>query len=135
MAVGITFKNGECLDAVDYYCEVFDLEKPKTIFKYSDFKEFKHPEKIKNRIYLTYLEIYGNKIYMQDTTIDENLSNGNNVKIVIETSADDLYKSYMNFRKDSRVIMEPQKVNSKLLTTFLVDKYDIGWQFIADLPK
>lgn len=41
----------------------------------------------------------------------------------------------MNFRKDSRVIMEPQKVNSKLLTTFLVDKYDIGWQFIADLPK
>mgnify|MGYP000171140483 CR=1 FL=1 len=134
MAVGITFKNGECLDAVNYYCDVFDLEEPKMICKYSDFKKYKHPEKIKDRIYLTSLEIYGNRIYMQDTTIDENISKGNNVKIVIETSEDNLYKSYKNFRKDSHIIMEPQKVNNKLFTTF-VDKYDIGWQLIADLAK
>ena len=134
MAVGIIFKNGECLNALDYYCTVFGLEKPDTIIKYSDFEKFNHPENIKNRVYITYLEIYGNKIYLQDTTIDENLNQGNNVKIVIETSSDNLYRAYMNFRKDSNVTTEPQRVNNKLLTT-LVDKYDIIWQFIAELPN
>lgn len=134
MAVGIIFKNGECLNALDYYCTVFGLEKPDNIIKYSDFKKFNHPENIKNRVYITYLEIYGNTIYLQDTTIDENLHQGNNVKIVIETSSDNLYRAYMNFRKDSNVTMEPQRVNNKLLTT-LIDKYDIIWQFIAELPN
>ncbi|WP_297282273.1 hypothetical protein [uncultured Anaerococcus sp.] len=134
MAVGIIFKNGECLNALDYYCTVFGLEKPDNIIKYSDFKKFNHPENIKNRVYITYLEIYGNTIYLQDTTIDENLHQGNNVKIVIDTSSDNLYRAYMNFRKDSNVTMEPQRVNNKLLTT-LIDKYDIIWQFIAELPN
>ena len=60
------------------------------------------------------------------------IKNGNNVRVVIETSSDNLYRAYMNFRKDSTVTMEPQKVNKKLFTT-LIDKYNISWQFIAEI--
>ena len=133
MAVGITFKNGECEEAINYYCDVFGLEKPNEIIRYKDFKKYNHPDNIKNRVYLSMLEIYGNTVYLADTTIDENLVEGNNVKIVIETTSDNLYRAYMNFRKDSNVTVEPQKVNNKLFTT-LIDKYEIIWQFISELP-
>ena len=133
MAVGISFKDGECLGAINYYCEVFDLEKPSDIIKYRDFEKYKHPDNIKDRVYIAKLDIYDNIVYLSDTTIDEKHKSGNNVKVVIETSSDNLYRAYMNFRKDSNITLEPQKVDNKLFTT-LIDKYDISWQFIAELP-
>lgn len=134
MAVGITFKNGDCINAIAYYKDVFGLDKPCKVIKYSDFIQFNHPDDVKDRVYMSSIDIYGNKIYLSDTTIDENLIEGNNVKIVIETTSDNLYRAYMNFRKDSKVTFEPQKLNNKLVTT-LIDKYDITWQFIAELTN
>ena len=29
MAVGLSFKNGKCLEAIKYYCDMFGLEVPK----------------------------------------------------------------------------------------------------------
>lgn len=134
MSVGITFKNGDCIKAIDYYCQIFDLEKPKSIIRYSDFKKYSHPDDIKDRVYITSLDIYGNKIFLSDTTLDDILVKGNNVKVVVETSSDNLYRAYMNFRKDATITFEPQNLNNKLITT-LIDKYDISWQFIADIAR
>ena len=39
---------------------------------------------------------------------------------------------YINFKKDSNITSEPQKLDNKLFTSF-VDKYDISWQFIAEI--
>ncbi|WP_297789375.1 hypothetical protein [uncultured Anaerococcus sp.] len=134
MAVGIAFTDGKCIEALHYYCNVFGIEEPKKIIRYSDFEKFNHPKEIKNRIYNSYIDIYGNRIYLYDVTNDRIIQNGNNVRIVIETSSDNLYRAYMNFRKDSTITMEPQKINKKLFTT-LVDKYNISWQFIAEIKE
>ena len=134
MAVGITFKNGLCAEALNYYCEVFGIDKPETIVKYSDFEKYNYPANIKDRVYNSYLDIYDNRIYFHDTTNDDSLTYGNNVRVVIETTSDNLYRAYMNFRKDSNVTSEPQRINKRLFTT-LIDKYNITWQFIAELAE
>ena len=117
-----------------YYCNVFGLKEPEKVIRYSDFEEFNHPKEIKDRIYNSYLDIYDNRIYLYDVTNDKLINRGNNVRVVIETTSDNLYRAYMNFRKDSTVTMEPQKVNKKIFTT-LIDKYDISWQFIAEITE
>lgn len=132
MAVALTFKNGLCDEAINYYCNVFDLAYPEDIIRYRDFAKFNHPPKIRDRIYNSHLDIYGNKIYLYDVTNDDTYVKGNNIKIVIETDSDKLYMAYINFKKDSNVTSEPQKLDNKLFTSF-VDKYDISWQFIAEI--
>ena len=134
MAVGLAFTDGKCLEALHYYCNVFGLEEPKKVIRYSDFEKYNHPKEIKDRIYNSYLDIYDNRIYLYDVTNDKLINRGNNVRVVIETTSDNLYRAYMNFRKDSTVTMEPQKVNKKIFTT-LIDKYDISWQFIAEITE
>ena len=132
MAVALTFKNGLCDEAINYYCNVFDLAYPEDIIRYRDFAKFNHPPKIRDRIYNSHLYIYGNRIYLYDVTNDDTYVKGNNIKIVIETDSDKLYRAYINFKKDSNVTSEPQKLDNKLFTSF-VDKYDISWQFIAEI--
>ena len=134
MAVGLAFKDGQCIDALKYYCEVFDIKEPEKFIRYSDFDKFNYPENIRHRIYNSYIEVYGNRIFLYDVTNDDILNLGNNVRIVIETTSDNLYRAYMNFRKDSNITMEPQKVNKRLFTT-LIDKFDITWQFIAEINE
>lgn len=132
MAVALTFKNGLCDEAINYYCDVFDIAYPENIIRYRDFAKFNHPPKIMDRIYNSHLDIYGNRIYLYDVTNDDTYVKGNNVKIVIETDSDKLYRAYINFKKDSNVTSEPQKLDNKLFTSF-VDKYNISWQFIAEI--
>lgn len=132
MAVALAFKNGLCDEAIKYYCDVFNLEQPKNIIRYRDFERFNHPPKIRDRIYNSNLDIYGNRIYLYDVTNDATYIKGNNVRIVIETNSDNLYMAYINFRKDSNITSEPQKIDNRLFTSF-VDKYDISWQFIAEV--
>lgn len=132
MAVALTFKNGLCDEAINYYCNVFDLAYPEDIIRYRDFAKFNHPPKIRDRINNSHLDIYGNRIYLYDVTNDDTYVKGNNIKIVIETDSDKLYRAYINFKKDSNVTSEPQKLDNKLFTSF-VDKYDISWQFIAEI--
>lgn len=130
MAVAISFKNGKCLEAIDYYRQVFSLDSPKYILKYKDFEKYNYPPDIRDRVYNSYIEVYGNRIYLYDATNDKAMIEGNNVRIVIETSSDNLFDAYNKLRKDSRVISEPQKVNKKLFTS-LIDKYGIIRQFVA----
>ena len=115
MAVGISFKNGKCLEAIEYYCDMFDLDPPEKIIRYSDFEQYNFPEEIRDRIYNSKLEIYGN-----------------NGRVVIETNSENLYKAYSKLEKESKVLMQPQTINKKLFTT-LIDKYKVFWQIIATI--
>lgn len=130
MSVGVAFTGGECEDAIDYYCNIFDLKAPEKPVRYGDFVQFDYPKEIAKRIYMTELNIYGNSIYLFDAPNDKIVDKGNNVRIVIETCPDNLYNAYMKFGKDSIVDMEPQKVNNQIITTF-IDKFGIYWHFIA----
>lgn len=132
MAVGLSFKNGKCLEAINYYCDMFGLEVPKKIIKYSDFEQYNFPKDIRDRIYNSKLEIYGNNVYLFDTTDDKNWVSGNNGRVVIETNSENLYKAYAKLKKESKVLMQPQRINKKLFTT-LIDKYKVCWQIIATI--
>lgn len=132
MAVALAFKNGLCMEAINYYCDIFDLEYPEKLIRYKDFEKFNYPPEIRDRIYNSYLDIYGNRVYLYDVTNDETYVKGNNLRIVIETDSDNLYRAYINFEKDSTVKSEPQRINTKLFTSF-VDRYGISWQFIAEI--
>ncbi len=132
MAVGLSFKNGKCLEAIKYYCDMFGLEVPKKIIKYSDFEQYNFPKDIRDRIYNSKLEIYGNNVYLFDTTDDKNWVSGNNGRVVIETNSENLYKAYAKLKKESKVLMQPQRINKKLFTT-LIDKYNVCWQIIATI--
>lgn len=132
MAVGLSFKNGKCLEAIKYYCDMFGLEVPKKIIKYSDFEQYNFPKDIRDRIYNSKLEIYGNNLYLFDTTDDKNWVSGNNGRVVIETNSENLYKAYAKLKKESKVLMQPQRINKKLFTT-LIDKYKVCWQIIATI--
>lgn len=132
MSVGLSFKNGKCLEAIKYYCDMFGLEVPKKIIKYSDFEQYNFPKDIRDRIYNSKLEIYGNNVYLFDTTDDKNWVSGNNGRVVIETNSENLYKAYAKLKKESKVLMQPQRINKKLFTT-LIDKYKVCWQIIATI--
>lgn len=132
MAVGLSFKNGKCLEAIKYYCDMFGIEVPKKIIKYSDFEQYNFPKDIRDRIYNSKLEIYGNNVYLFDTTDDKNWVSGNNGRVVIETNSENLYKAYAKLKKESKVLMQPQRINKKLFTT-LIDKYKVCWQIIATI--
>ena len=132
MAVGISFKNGKCLEAIEYYCDMFDLDPPEKIIRYSDFEQYNFPEEIRDRIYNSKLEIYGNNVYLFDTTDDKHWTSGNNGRVVIETNSENLYKAYSKLEKESKVLMQPQTINKKLFTT-LIYKYKVFWQIIATI--
>ena len=132
MAVGISFKDGECLEAIKYYCDIFELNFPKKIIRYSDFEKYNFPTKMQDRIYNSKLEIYGNNVYLFDTTDDRHWICGTNGRIVIETNSENLYKAYSKLEKDSKIIMQPQRINKKLFTT-LIDRYGVSWEFIANV--
>ncbi|MSS78491.1 hypothetical protein HV819_05005 [Anaerococcus sp. AGMB00486] len=131
MAVGISFKEGKCLEAIEYYCDIFGIDFPKKIIRYSDFECYNFPKDVRNRIYNSKLEIYGNNVYLFDTTDDKHWVNGNNGRVVIETNSENLYKAFQKLKEESIILMEPQKINKKLFTT-LIDKYNVHWQIIAD---
>lgn len=132
MAVGISFKEGKCLEAIKYYCETFDIAYPKKLIRYSDFEKYNFPKEVRDRIYNSKLEIYGNNVYLFDTTDDKHWVSGNNGRIVIETNSENLYKAFQKLKENSTILMEPQKINKKLFTT-LIDKYNVHWQIIADV--
>lgn len=132
MAVGISFKEGKCLEAIKYYCDMFDVDFPKKLIRYSDFEHYNFPAPVRDRIYNSKLEIYGNNVYLFDTTDDKHWVSGNNGRVVIETNSENLYKAFKKLKKESTVLMEPQKINKKLFTT-LIDKYNVHWQIIADV--
>lgn len=130
MAVGLSFKNGKCLEAIKYYCDIFDLDPPHKLIRYSDFEKYNFPKEVRDRIYNSKLEIYGNNVYLFDTTDDKNWVSGNNGRVVIETNSENLYKAYSKLKQESKVLMQPQRIN-KLLFTTLIDKYMVFWQIIA----
>ncbi|MDU1317028.1 MULTISPECIES: hypothetical protein [Anaerococcus] len=130
MAVGISFKNGKCLEAINYYCDIFDIDPPKKLIRYSDFEQYNFPLEVRDRIYNSKLEIYGNNVYLFDTTDDKHWLSGNNGRVVIETNSENLYKAYSKLKKESKILMQPQRINKKLFTT-LIDKYNVFWQIIA----
>ncbi|WP_102347798.1 VOC family protein [Bacillus sp. Marseille-P3661] len=124
--------NGNCREAVEYYAEVFQTEKPQ-IMTYGDAPpnpEFSPPEETKNLVMHTFLTISGSHVMFSDTFPGAPYTVGNNITVAVVSKNIDELKSYFNkLKEEGSIIMELQETFWTKCYGMLTDKFGIGWQF------
>lgn len=124
--------NGNCREAVEFYAEVFNLEKP----KFMTFKDsppdpnFELPEEAKNLIMFTSLNISGSDIMFSDTFPRMSFTAGNNISLTVVDTDIEKVKSYFNKMKEGGTVeMDLQETFWSKCYGSVVDKFGIPWQF------
>jgi PhnB protein len=136
MAVDVYFNfNGNCREAVEYYAQVFETDKPR-IMTYGDSPanpDFALPEEAKNLVLHTQININGSNVMFSDVFPGMPYVVGNNINVVIVRQDIDEIRSIFNKLKEGGT------VNMDLQETFwskcygnLTDKFGIGWQLNYD---
>lgn len=124
--------NGNCREAVEFYAEVFETEKPQ-IMLYGDVPSKEGVplnEETKNLVLHTTLKIQGSTVMFSDSPADNPLIIGNNITLVINSTDMDGIKSMFNKLKvDGTIVMDIQETFWSKCYGFLIDKFGIGWQF------
>lgn len=134
LAVYVNF-NGNCREAVNYYVEVFKLEKPEFML-FGDTlpnTEFPLDEAAKKLVMHTELNIKGTKVMFSDTGPGMSFVAGNNISLVVTGGDTDEIKSLFNkLKTGGTVIMDLQETFWSKSYGFLTDKYGIRWQISHD---
>jgi PhnB protein len=124
--------NGNCREAVEFYSEVFNTEKPQ-IMSYGDMppnEEFPIAEETKNLVMHAEIKLKESTIMFSDNPPDMPLVVGNNITLIINSKDMDEIKSMFNKMKlDGNVVMEIQETFWSKCYGYVIDKYGIGWQF------
>ncbi|MBA9087853.1 PhnB protein [Fontibacillus solani] len=124
--------SGNCREAVEYYADVFETERPKfmTFGESPQNPEFPLPEEAKDLIMHTRLVISGSTVMFSDTFPGMPFVEGNNISLaVVSDSKEELTKYWEKLKQDGVVEMELQKTFWTEYYGSLKDKYGIGWQF------
>lgn len=132
MAVDIylTF-NGNCREAVEFYAEVFETEKPHvmTFGEKSPNPEYPLPEEAKNLIMHSRLVIEGSTVMFSDTFPGSSFTIGNNISLAYHClEAEKLQKVYEKLKEDGSVKMELQETFWSKLYGQVTDKFGVIWQ-------
>lgn len=133
MAVDIylTF-NGNCLEAVEFYAEVFETENPHimTFGEITPNPEYPLPEEAKNLIMHTRLAIDGSNVMFSDTFPGSPFTIGNNISLAYHSfEADKLQLVYDKLKEGGTVVMELQETFWAKLYGQVTDKFGVIWQF------
>ncbi len=127
--------NGNCREAVEFYAEVFETEKPQ-IMSYEDMPEDEDlplTKENKNLVLHSSLTIEGSDIMFSDVLPGMPFVTGNNVSLMIISDDMDRIKSMFNkLIIDSTVGMELQETFWSKLYGYVTDKFGVGWQFNFD---
>ncbi|SDF40205.1 PhnB protein [Fontibacillus panacisegetis] len=124
--------SGNCREAVEYYADVFETERPKfmTFGESPQNPEFPLPEEAKDLIMHTRLVISGSTVMFSDTFPGMPFVEGNNISLaVVSDSKEELTKYWDKLKQDGVVEMELQETFWTEYYGSLKDKYGIGWQF------
>ena len=124
--------NGNCREAVEFYAEVFNTEKPKFMtFKNSPpDPNFTLPEEAKDLIMFTSLKINDSDIMFSDTFPGMPFTAGNNINITVVDTDIENVKSYFNKMKVGGTIeMDLQETFWSKCYGSVVDKFGVPWQF------
>jgi PhnB protein len=127
--------NGNCRDAVEYYAEVFGIEKPK-IMSFGDTPpdpNYPLPEEAKNLVMHSRLNISGSNVMFSDVFPGMPFVEGNNVSLSLVSKDLDEVKAIFHKLKDGgKVGMELQETFWSKCYGSLKDKFGIEWQFNFD---
>jgi len=133
--VYLNFNDGNCREAVEFYSQVFETEKPQ-IMTFGDMPpspEFTLPEEAKNLVLHTRLNINGSTVMFSDCPPHLDLIVGNNISLVIVSKNMDEIKSLFNKLKEGGTVgMDLQETFWSKCYGFVTDKFGIGWQINYD---
>ena len=111
--------NGNCQEAVEFYCRVFNLEKPQIMFI----------PNMPNLVMHTNINIKGNILMFSDAMPQNPVNVGNNITLTIVSDDMDEIKEYFSkLAIGGTVIMELQQTFWSKYYGYLKDKYGIMWQ-------
>ncbi len=136
MAVDVYINfNGNCREAVEFYAQVFGLEKQQFML-FGDAPpdpNFQLSEEAQKLVMHTYLPIKGTTVMFSDVPPGMPFVAGNNISLVISSKDMDEVKSLFNKMKEGgNVHMELQETFWSKCYGYLTDKFGISWQFSHD---
>lgn len=126
--------DGNAHQAIEYYAEVFQVEKPE-IITYGSMPldpDYEFPEEAKNLVMHAELNIKDSKIMFSDSFSGSPIQflHGNNVELTfIDNDAEYIRQVFERLSKDGKVTMDIQETFWSKLYGALVDKLGMSWQF------
>lgn len=132
MAVEVyLYFNGNCREAVEYYAQIFETEKPQ-FMAYGDNPpnpEYSLPEAAKNLIMHSRLNFNGSNVMFSDVFPGSPFTVGNNIGLAYVSKDIDQVKQLFNKLQDGgSVKMELQETFWSKCYGNLRDKFGIEWQ-------
>jgi PhnB protein len=136
MAVDVYLNfNGNTREAVEFYTEVFGLQKPKimTFGETPPDPNFTLPEEAKHLVMHTRLNIDGSNVMFSDVFPGMPFVAGNNISLSFINKDIDLIKSLFSKLKEGGTVgMDLQETFWSKCYGSLKDKFGIEWQFNYD---
>lgn len=129
--------NGNCREAVEFYADVFETEKPEFML-YRDMPDddesFPVTEDNVDLILHTSLNIEGSTVMFSDIPEGMPFVVGNNVSLVIMgDDMEKIKKMYNRIWEDGGTVgMELEETFWAKLYGYVIDKFGVGWQFNYD---
>lgn len=132
----INFK-GNCREAVEFYANAFDTEKPQ-FMTFGDMPpvsdpQYALPDHLKSWIMHTFLLIHGDKVMFSDVFPDMPLAVGNNISLtIVSADREEITSLFTKLKEGGTVVMELQETFWSKYYGFVTDRFGIGWQFNYD---
>ena len=129
----LNFK-GNCREAVEFYSQVFDTEKPHFMtfgeMPLGPESQFSLPDDLKDWIMHTRLTIHESNVMFSDVLPDMPFTVGNNISLTIVCDDREAIKqAFSKIKEGGTVKMELQQTFWSKCYGFVIDKFGIGWQF------
>ena len=123
--------NGNTREAVEFYADVFGVEKPRLML-FGDMPEnpeYPLTEEMKQMVMHTQIMINGTPVMFSDNFPGTPFQVGNNVHLAFVSNKEDEIRSvYDKLKADGTVQMELQATDWSKLYGNLTDKFGINWQ-------
>ncbi|AIQ64573.1 glyoxalase [Paenibacillus stellifer] len=123
--------NGNCREAVEFYAEVFGVDK-QPVMTFGDNPpnpKFTLPEEAKDLVMHTYLDIKGGRLMFSDVLPGSSFIEGNNISLVVNSSdVEELKSFFAKLKEGGTIIMDMQETFWSKCYGMVNDKFGIGWQ-------
>ncbi|HHX65947.1 MAG TPA: VOC family protein [Chloroflexi bacterium] len=133
MSLGVYLNfNGNCREAVEFYTDVFGVERPQ-IMTYADAPPemgMASRDDALDLVMHTSFKLHGTDLMFSDITPEMSLTVGNNVGIIITSDDKDEITRWFNALKEGGIVeMELQETFWSPYYGAVIDKFGISWQF------
>ncbi len=125
--------NGNCREAINFYTEVFDLEKP-SIMTYEEAPPEVHTsltEEMKKLVMYANLNIFGSDVMFSDATPDKPVTQGDNIVLSVGiNNIEEISSIFNQLKEGGTVLMDLQETFFAKYYGLLIDKFGIPWQLV-----